>query len=241
MKIVIDPGHGGRDPGAIGPDGLREKDIALAISKRLVAHLTPEIQAVLTRASDKHLGASKKADLAARARLANQAQANCFISIHCNSAGNSVATGIETFALGPGGQGEKLARFIQAELIRETELADRGVKFANFKVLRDTAMPAVLAELGFVSNPAEEKLLRNPIWQDKAAQAIAKGVRAYLGIEGRQQDLEQIDVEIKINANLKGVLVDGRTLIPARDVVEILQKIQIFWEERDRTVTIKGA
>lgn len=243
MKICIDPGHGGKDPGAIGPSGTYEKNIALAVAKKLAARLSPACQVVMTRTDDRRLGANQKADLDARTTIANQAQGNLFISIHCNSASNTKATGVETFALAPGGEGERLARSIQTELVRETKLADRGVKFANFAVLRKTAMPAVLVELGFISNPAEERLLRDPAWQEKAARAIATGIMAHvdplLRYVGQMEEGSNVDIKVEVKGEkIPGRLIDGQTWVPLRELIKVLN-YEVLWDEADRTAVVK--
>ncbi len=190
--IVIDPGHGGSDPGAIGPTGLKEKDVTLAVSKKLAAYLCDMADVHLTRWTDKELGPDVNSDLAARANLANSLKADLFISVHCNSAADPSAHGVETYALAPGGEGEKIARLVQASLVETTNLADRGVKFANYYVLRKTAMPAILVELAFISNPQEEAMLANPDFQDVCARAIAAGVKRFYGISTTSQEAVQV-------------------------------------------------
>lgn len=180
--IVIDPGHGGSDPGAVGPTGVKEKDVTLAVSKKLAAYLCDIADINLTRWTDKELGPNVNSDLAARANLANSVGAELFISVHCNSATDPSAHGVETYAYQPGGNGEKLAGIVQEELVNATGLTNRGVKFANYYVLRKTVMPAILAELAFISNPQEEALLANPDFQDVCARAIATGVKRFYGI-----------------------------------------------------------
>ena len=243
MKICIDPGHGGKDPGAIGLSGTYEKNIALAVSKKLAAHLSPACRVVMTRTDDRRLGTNQKADLSARTTIANREQANLFVSIHCNSAASAGANGIETFALAPGGQGEKLARSIQTELIRETGLTDRGVKFANYRVLRDTAMPAVLVELGFINNPAEEKLLRDPAWQEKAARAIAIGIMSHvdplLGYVGQIGEGSNVDIKVEVKGEkIPGRLIDGQTWVPLRELIKVLN-YEVLWDEADRTAVVR--
>ena len=185
MKICIDPGHGGVDPGAVGPTGLKEKDVNLAVAKQVADLLRPVCDIVMTRTTDVRLGSTVNADLKARVRIAEQARADYFISMHCNSFNDRTAHGIETWAYAPGGNGEKMAKAIQAELVKATGLTDRGVKFSgsSMYVLRYTTMPAVLAEMGFISNPSEEKLLRDPSFQSKLAKAIAQGVVGHLGLK----------------------------------------------------------
>lgn len=182
MKICIDPGHGGADSGAVGPGGTREKDVNLAVAKLLFKYLDPVADVKLTRSDDRRLGNNENSDLAERVRIAEAWRANYFISLHCNAAAAG-ARGVETYAYKPGGEGERLARAIQKELVEATGFPDRGVKFANYYVLRKTSMPAVLIELAFISNPDEEKLLKDPAWQDRAALAIAQGIAKYFGKE----------------------------------------------------------
>lgn len=176
MLICVDPGHGGKDPGAVGPNGLRESDVTLDVSRRLVSLLkTQGHSVVLTHNGDK-TWSSPNASLAYRVNVANKARADLFVSIHCNAALSPSAHGIETFCYKRGGQGEKYARAIQGELVKSLGLRDRGVKTATFYVLRKTVMPAVLVELGFISNAQEERLLADPSFRQKCAEAIARAI-----------------------------------------------------------------
>jgi len=183
MKVCIDPGHGGYDPGAVGPGGVQEKVITMAVSQKVAGILrSAGINVILTRGTDKLLANSINADLGMRCKVANQAKADVFVSIHCNSAADKSATGTEVFCNKGSVFGHKLAEAIHARLIPALGLHDRGVKQANFAVLRGTDMPATLVELAFISNPTEEGLLEEVAFQDKAAQAIAKGTATYAGI-----------------------------------------------------------
>lgn len=204
MRLIIDPGHGGLDSGAVGPTGLKEKDVNLAVAKKLANYLLSVAEVKLTRDCDRQLGSDENTDLRARVNIAEDWQADYFISVHCNAGGSS-AKGVETYAYKPGGKGEKLAKAIQAELVKATGLVDRGVKFANYYVLRKTSMPAVLVELAFISNPVEEKLLKDPAWQDKVARAIAQGVAGFLGINLKGGTQVAKVPEWKINAVKEGL------------------------------------
>ena len=176
MKICIDPGHGGVDPGAVGPTGLKEKDVNLAVGLKLAELLKPIAEVKLTRTKD--IAVSLKD----RAQIANSWGAGYFISVHSNSFTDRKVGGVETWAYAPGGNGEKLAKEVQAELVKATGFANRGVKFnSKFAVLRDTKAPAILTESGFISNPAEEKLLKTDAFRDKIARAIAQGVANRIG------------------------------------------------------------
>jgi len=175
-KICIDPGHGGVDPGAVGPTGLKEKDVNLAVAKRVAELLKPIAEVKLTRTKD--IAVSLKD----RAAIANSFGCDYFISVHSNSFTDRKVGGVETWAYAKGGQGEKLAKAVQPELVKATGFANRGVKFNTaFAVLRNTKAPAILTETGFVSNPAEEKLLKTAAFREKIAKAIAQGVAKQLG------------------------------------------------------------
>lgn len=176
MKICIDPGHGGVDPGGIGPSGLKEKDVNLAVAKRVAELLKPIAEVKLTRTTD--IAVSLKD----RAHIANSFGCDYFISVHINSFTDRKVGGVETWAYAPGGKGEKLARAVQAELVDATGFTNRSVKFnSGFAVLRNTRAPAILTETGFISNPNEEKLLKTGVFRDKIAMAIAQGVANRIG------------------------------------------------------------
>ncbi len=185
MKICLDPGHGQHDPGAIGPTGLREKDVALAVALNVGEKLKRGgIEVVYTRTDDRpDFPKDQRQNLARRVSIANMAKANCFVSIHCNSATNRTAHGTETFCVQLGYNAEKLARAIQSGAVKATGLRDRGVKAANFYVLRYTQMPAALVEIAFISNPQEEKLLASVDFQNRVSGAIASGICNYLGVK----------------------------------------------------------
>lgn len=188
IDFTISPGHGGSDPGATGPTGLKEKDVNLKIALKVGNLLKNQgLNINYTRTTDMRYSENLSADLSARARFANDSKARYFLSIHNNSASNPTATGTETYALAPGGEGEKLARAIQESLVAAIKLPNRGVKFANFAVLRETAMPAALVEVCFINNPKEEALLRDEVFLDKVAIAIAQGVMKFLGRQWKTQ------------------------------------------------------
>lgn len=191
-KACIDPGHGGYDPGAVGPGGTKEKDITLPIGLKIGAHLKASgIEVVYTRDSDKVLWpADINKDLAKRCQIANDAKADIFVSIHCNAAANVTAKGNEIYTYPGQGNADALANCIHSrfkaafpELTYREDWSDGDPdKEARFKVLKDTKMPAVLSELAFISNPVEEKMLASPEFQSKAALAIARGIGDYLGV-----------------------------------------------------------
>ncbi|MDI9519308.1 MAG: N-acetylmuramoyl-L-alanine amidase [Bacillota bacterium] len=185
VTIMIDAGHGGYDPGAIGQLGTKEKDVVLPISLK-VGYLLQynNIDVLYTRTSDNVPWPSDlKKNLKYRTDMANDAKVDYFISIHTNASENLSANGTETFIVGFGGEAEKLAKAVQNELINTIKLRNRGIKKDNLHVLRETNMPAILVELAFISNLIEEKLLQNDEFQEKCAIAIAKGICKYLGVD----------------------------------------------------------
>jgi len=175
MKIAIDPGHSGLcEPGACA-GGVTEAEVVLAIADKLSQILLAAGHAVLmTRSGDCPLTGLKW-----RAELSNCWNADLFISIHANSFSDPGAHGSEVYYFPSSGCGLTLARLIQAQLVRRLHTADRGFKQAMFTVLKLTACPAVLVETAFLSNPAERKLLTEPVSQQNFAQAIADAVASY--------------------------------------------------------------
>lgn len=180
--IAIDPGHGGSDPGAIGPTGLKEKDVNIDVGL-LTAHLLTQSGAdvVLTRTTDTYV------DLYERTRIAGAAGADVFVSIHMNAHPSEGIDGTSTFyrrdnVSGPGVSQEDnrmLARHVHSQLLQYLNRRDAGIHQANFVVLRTAAMPAVLVEASFISNSEEEKLLRKDSYRAKIAEAITRGIANY--------------------------------------------------------------
>jgi N-acetylmuramoyl-L-alanine amidase len=175
VVVVIDPGHGGRDPGAVGINGLQEKQVIFPISLRVAQLLEQQgVAVVLTRQDDRTL------DLQARVDIANRARGSVFVSIHANaiSLSRPDVNGIETYYASE--TGYRLAAALQASVLAATGMNDRGVKQARFYVLRYTAMPAALVEVGFVTGAQDAPRLADPAWQETIAQAIARGILQYV-------------------------------------------------------------
>lgn len=175
MKIVIDHGHSGPvEPGACAA-GVRECDVVLAIAKLLAEQLYDEgHETLLTRTGDIATDA-----LAFRAELANANEADVFVSLHANSAANPAAHGTEVYHYPGSARGKRLAACLQSRLVAEMGMSDRGVKEANFQVLRETDCPAVLVEVAFISNEADRRLLTGYVGQLAAAVAVASGLADY--------------------------------------------------------------
>ncbi|WP_207857013.1 N-acetylmuramoyl-L-alanine amidase family protein [Lucifera butyrica] len=178
--IVLDPGHGGSDPGAIGPGKTMEKTITLAVSLKVKALLEKAgAKVIMTRQSDRDVykpGDTAVEELSARASVANRNKADIFVDVHINSFVNPDVGGTATYYYEKTPYDLILAQTIQSNLIHDGGLENRGVHAANFYVLKHTVMPSVLAELAFISNPKEENLLNEPDFQQKMAQGIVKGI-----------------------------------------------------------------
>jgi N-acetylmuramoyl-L-alanine amidase len=217
-RIVIDAGHGGHDTGTIGPTGLMEKDLCLDVALRLgkiVQQRLPGADVVFTRSDDTFV------PLEERTRIANEAKADLFISIHANSSHDHAARGVETYYLNLKGSPDamevaarenatsqesvhdledlvkKIARSekidesrefaadIQQSLAKRIQktnktVKDRGVRRAPFVVLIGADMPSILTEISFLSNPADEQLLKKPEQRQKVAEGLYQGVASYL-------------------------------------------------------------
>ncbi len=177
--VVIDAGHGGKDPGAISVNKYKEKDFALATALKIEALLKndPNIELVLTRSGDTY------PTLQERAKLANNLNADLFISVHANSipAGSkSNPSGIETYYTRK--ESLQFANVVHKYLVPATGIQDRGVRQANYHVTRETKMPAILLECGYLSNIKDEALLFSGDYQQKVAEAVVAGIKEYLAL-----------------------------------------------------------
>ncbi len=187
-KIVIDPGHGGNDAGAIGPTGVMEKNVTLKVATELKRLLEAEgAQVILTRYDDstvspKGAAASDIEELGARCDVANRNNADIFISIHADAFTRPEARGTTGYYYSKGsGRGQQLADAIRRNLVEQLGTPSRGTQPCNFYVVKNTDMPATLIELGFISNKEEEKLLDSVDGVKRAAQGILDGIEDYFG------------------------------------------------------------
>ena len=173
-RIVLDPGHGGSDPGAIAP-GIVEKELNLDISMRTRSLLqNAGFDVVMTRTTDVFV------ELADRAAIANSANADIFISIHGNSF-NGSARGVETFWYGKYEKENsiRLAHALQDNVVRTTTISYRRVAEGNFHVIRETKIPSALLEVGFIDHPADAEKLKQSKYRQLAAEGIMHGVLDY--------------------------------------------------------------
>jgi N-acetylmuramoyl-L-alanine amidase len=169
-KIFINPGHApGIDPGAVSPDtGLQEADVVLKVGKLMKKYLDDIGYQTYLVQND---------SLGYICREANDWGADLFVSIHCNSAENRSAHGVETWLYAGSVQGRKLAQAIQNQIIDNIPINDRGLKTSTgLYVLRNTDMPSALVELGFLSNTTDEKMLADEYYQDEFAKALARAI-----------------------------------------------------------------
>lgn len=185
-KVFLDAGHGGYDPGVVG-NGIQEKDISLQVTMKIGEILKKHgVQVFYSRTTDKFI------NLADRATMANKNKVDVFVSIHCNSATNAQAKGVEVYSYPNSTQGSTLANDIRTSIITgKVYTVDRGNKTANFAVLRLTNMPATLVELAFISNKEDSQILKNR--QDELALGIAKGILKNLNISYKEDKKDNID------------------------------------------------
>lgn len=188
--IVLDAGHGGIDPGAVSAKGVLEKDITLGIAQELERLLQrAAVFVVMVRrgdydladSSELHLLHRKRQDLIRRVAIAEEAKADLYISIHANYFPSPIWSGAQTFYYEGRMEDHKLAREIQTELVKYLGPNNRLAKTGDFRVLRDTTMPAALVEVGFLSNPREAELLGQAGYQKQVAAAIFAGILRYYG------------------------------------------------------------
>jgi N-acetylmuramoyl-L-alanine amidase len=181
--IVLDPGHGGFDGGARGLGGVEEKEIVLAVAKYLAEYLEQVgARVFLTRDEDEELAEDKVEDLDARIKLAEEVAADLFLSIHANSFPSPYEYGAQCFYCHNHPGSKNLAREIQGALVEGIDVLGynyREVQMAEYYILRNLEIPAALIEIGFLSNPREEALLRQGAYQKRLAWCIFIGVVRY--------------------------------------------------------------
>ena len=204
--VVLDPGHGGHDRGAVGPSGLAEKDVTLILAKKIRDTLVADHSVYLTRDGDYWL------DMERRTAVANHCRADVFISLHAGGSLHHAAQGVAVFydesetaqgffpeppaPVGDGGQtlppwdqiqrkhtaqSKRLADLVHDQLVARFNPVDRGVQKVPCLVLSGLDMPAVLVEIGYVSHPSEERVLKDPETIAAAAEAIGQGIREFFG------------------------------------------------------------
>ena len=180
--VVIDAGHGGRDPGAVSPRGTREDEINLKISKKLQTYLEKEgTKVIMTRTTNEALGKTKREDMNKRVQIIRNSGADIVVSIHLNMFSQPQYYGAQTFYMKNSEEGKRLAKSIQDQLIRVLNRGNtRQIKASDqYLILKASSAPTVLVECGFLSNPEEERLLKTDEYQEKIAWAIYSGIVSY--------------------------------------------------------------
>ncbi len=173
--VVIDAGHGAHDPGAISPGGIREKDINLRVAAKIANLLERRgVGVVMTRWQDRFI------ELEDRAAVANQRNADLFVSIHADSAPSSSAQGFTVYVATAASANAYRAAHAINQAMEKTGMDNRGIREADYRVLVQTNGPAVLIELGYLSNAQDAARLADDGFRDRMAQAIADGIQTYL-------------------------------------------------------------
>ncbi|WP_243450316.1 N-acetylmuramoyl-L-alanine amidase [Desulfosporosinus sp. Sb-LF] len=196
MKVCLDPGHGGYDSGAVGY-GLQEKDITLDICLKLKPLLEYNgISTNLTRDGDYapgHLEGNLNGELLARVDIAEKNQVDLFVAVHVNSGGG---TGEEILVMGLGGRAETAANKVLTYLVQTGAWLNRGVKVQNVLVLKETSMPAILTENGFIDNMDDAVKLKDPSFRLALAVAHARGICDYFGVQYRVGGNDVLEVAV---------------------------------------------
>ncbi len=177
LRIIIDAGHGGRDPGSAGVSEDEEKLYTLSLSHKIYRLLESEstITPILTRHDDTYLTTED------RVAVANRDQVDIFISLHANSFTNKNTRGTETYY--HNSNSIKLADILHEHILQATGFPDRKVRKMDYKVLKETTMPAALLEIGYLSNKVEESIMTSEEMQNKVAASIVEGIKQYIMLE----------------------------------------------------------
>lgn len=228
MKICLDPGHGGYDSGAVG-NGLREKDITLDIALRIKPLLEYNgINTVLTRTGDyapNHLEGDLNGELRARVDIAERNKVDLFVSVHINDGGG---TGEEVLVNALGGRAETAASTVLPYLVRVGQWTNRGVKTQNVLVLRETSMPAILTESGFIDNAKDAAKLKDSNFRQILAVAHAQGICDFFRIQFKGGGNNMLEVAV--------LLYTKDDFWAGSDVAAVNGNCAIFVRAADKTV-----
>ncbi len=190
--VVVDAGHGGFDPGKVGINGAQEKDINLAIAKKVASYLEAgDVEVIMTRENDEGLydadSHNKKVqDMKQRIQIMEESQPDLAVSIHQNSYPEEYVRGAQVFYHKDSGEGQRLAAFIQQQFVKSVDPENKRQIKANdsYYLLKKTGVPIVIVECGFLSNYGEAEKLAKEEYQDKVAWAIYMGIMNYLNSNG---------------------------------------------------------
>lgn len=234
MKIYVDAGHGGLDAGAIG-NGLQEKDVTLAIATRIQRMLREEYRKVAVKMSRTK---DQTVSLEARTKEANAWGADFFLSIHVNAGGG---TGYEDYIhqqLPGTSRTSTIRNTMHTEIVKLSKLKNRGKKKANFHVLRESSMPAVLTENGFIDAKADAEKMKSNTWLDQMARGHVNGLAKALNLKGA--------IGVETFTSQKYIEVRAETLwtyntINWKDRAKVVRKGEVFTMIRDRFSVGNGA
>jgi len=238
--ISLDPGHGGHDPGATSATGSYEKDVVLAIARYLEQMLTAAgANVVLTRDDDFY------PSWTSRIATSQQGVADIFISIHANGAISEQARGTETIYQTGRGDGKELATVVHQELVKAIGLPDRGIKARqNLIVLRNAEIPAILVEVAFITNPEEEKKLKDPEFQQQVALGLFMGINQYFALQAGTSYVHTVmpDLEPMTQPETKGKLemkleMKGPSSQWLRNKLLLLPQPELFWRVSKLPIT----
>ena len=247
-KIVGDPGHIGYSSGAVGPGGVWEANLNLSMTRLFLSFLRMAGQQTKITNEGEKWAKTQKQDLINRTRVANEWGADVFISWHQNSEAKHQAVGAEVFTTIGEGPADKIAESIFKEMVAEypdrvyrTDISDGDHdKESNFYVLKYTDMPAVLIEMGFVSNPKEEKLLSSIEFQVRLTRAVALGVLRGLNLPVTELTEKKAD-SIGLTINNKRIQ-DVYLNVETKDIIKKMaldQKKQVSWDNIKKVMIIK--
>ena len=220
MKIALDAGHSLKTPGKRTPDGMLEWSFNSVVASYIDDELKGYVDVETLRVDD--ITGAVDVPLSTRTEKANSWGADAYISIHANAYGTggwNNTSGIETFTY-PTASRESfvLAKLVQDELVKATKRNDRGIKTANFAVLRSTNMPAILVECGFMTNKEEAALLKSDAYRKTCAVAITKGIAAMYGLKKKP----------KLEDHIYRVSVDGKQIFALREKENIIRQLDKY-------------
>jgi len=220
MKISLDSGHGLNTAGNRTPDGMREWSFNSVVASYIANELKGYMDVNTIRVDD--ISGKTDVPLSTRTARANGEKADVYISVHANAYGSggwNNTQGIETFTY-PTASRESfvLAKLVQGELVKATKRNDRGIKTANFAVLRSTNMPAILVECGFMTNKEEAALLKSDAYRKTCAVAITKGIAAMYGLKKKP----------KLEDHIYRVSVDGKQIFALREKENIIRQLDKY-------------
>ncbi|KAB2337753.1 N-acetylmuramoyl-L-alanine amidase [Cytobacillus depressus] len=238
INIFIDPGHGGTDPGAVG-NGLLEKVLTLTISKRIRDILTQyeNVLVKLSREDDQTLSLKQRTD------MANAWGADYLLSVHINAGGG---TGYEDFIYpGLGGATAVFQNAIHEEIMKQVDFFDRGKKQANFHMLRESKMPALLTENGFIDNSSDAAKLKQAAFIDKIAQGHVNGLDKAFGLKKKEETKVEVAAVVEPNAKvlfndsnpIPAIIKDGRTYVQVREFAELLG-LKVIYNNESKTTKL---